>query len=458
MVHICFKDHQKVRKVVLVCKGCGVACHPRCRVFHKVLNKKGEMVLCTAGYTEIDQKEGTTQDFIETEDISTPMDSSDSTQQTTSGVTTPEVSNRDNTDNSCTRKRRRTDDDMDDNDALRAIIQKCMQQEVNPLINSIDDLKKEIIALKKTVTKLTNENSLLVNKSNVNTIVNVENGNNNNSPYVSYANVAKKKKAETVIVVKPVTDDAAPQGDPTKKVNKNDNLNSVKSSVNVRELGIGVKSIKEKSNGTIVLKLNNVNDKEKLQKKFSDNIGNQFKVQAPKAKKKFIKIVYIDNEESKLSDEQLVSGIVKQNNLKDYCEKIEMKIVKRIVNDKKSDFSVIAEVNPELQKVLLFIEKISLGWKQCKVVEHINVIRCFKCCGYNHYASECKRDLTCGKCGGAHSTKACEKTAVKCTNCAHKNKKKNNDKVDDKHSAFDKKCPIYIKIADSYKKRESENI
>lgn len=443
MIYTCYKDKAVIKSVVLLCKSCRLAFHPKCIKYHNAVNDKGELVPCTAGYSEIDQKTGKIRDYNQQDDGVTPMETS--------------------TENSSARKRRRTDDDANDEELLRALIQNCMRQEVSPLITKIDELqneimesKNEIIALKQTVAKLTNENSLLLQKSNINSKVNVENVSKSASVY---ANVARKKNAETVLVVKPVTDDITQQGDATKKGKKNENLKNVKSNINVKELGIGVKSIKEKNNGTVVLKLNNVNDKEKLQKKVADKIGDQFKVQAPKVKKKFVKIVYIDSDETTLTDEQLINDIVKQNDLKDCCEKIEIKIVKRIVNNKKSDFSVIAEVNPELQKVLLFMEKISLGWKQCKVIEHLNVSRCFKCCGYNHYAKECKRELACGKCGDAHSTKTCEKTDLKCTNCAHKNKKKNNnDKVDDKHNAFDKKCPIYIKIAESYKKREIENI
>jgi len=71
-------------------------------------------------------------------------------------------------------------------------------------------------------------------------------------------------------------------------------------------------------------------------------------------------VIYIDNDEATLTDKQLVTDIIQQNDLTDCCEKIEMKIVKRIVNDKKKDFNVIVEVNSELQKVLLYMEKVSL--------------------------------------------------------------------------------------------------
>lgn len=308
--------------------------------------------------------------------------------------------------------------------------------------------------MKQTITELTKQKSLSLLQK-VNDKVTVV----NNNTSTSFADAVKNKKSETVLVVKPVNDDVTSQGDANKKVEKNVNLQNIKSNVNVKELGVGVKSIREKSNGTVVVKFKNVRDKENLQKNVAKKVGEKFKVQAPKAQKKFVKIGFIDNEEATLTDEELANDIIKQNNLTEMCDKVEMKIVKRIVKNIKDDFSVIVEVNLELQKILLFLEKISIGWKQCRIIEHINVTCCFKCCGFNHYAKDCKREITCSKCGGAHNGKNCEAITLKCTNCAHKNKKKGNDLiVDDKHNAFNKKCPIYIKLSENQKKRAEENI
>ncbi|XP_071633985.1 replication protein A 70 kDa DNA-binding subunit-like [Temnothorax longispinosus] len=73
---------------------------------------------------------------------------------------------------------------------------------------------------------------------------------------VSYANALQKnkKKAEAMIVVKPADDDVAASGN----INKNDNLNNVKRNINVKELGVGITSIKEKNNGTVVVKCNGI--------------------------------------------------------------------------------------------------------------------------------------------------------------------------------------------------------
>lgn len=52
----------------------------------------------------------------------------------------------------------------------------------------------------------------------------------------------------------------------------------------------------------VVVKFKNVINKEKLHKNVVAKICEQFKVQAPKIQKKFVKIVYIDNEEATLTD------------------------------------------------------------------------------------------------------------------------------------------------------------
>lgn len=75
--------------------------------------------------------------------------------------------------------------------------------------------------------------------------------------------------------------------------------------------------------------------------------------------------------------------------------------------------------------------------------------------------NDCKREIHCGKCGGAHDSNSCQSKFLKCINCANKKKNSkdvNNIILNDNHNAFDKKCPIYIKLAEIHKKRADENM
>lgn len=48
-----------------------------------------------------------------------------------------------------------------------------------------------------------------------------------------------------------------------------------------------------------------------------------------------------------------------------------------------------------------------IGWKICKVQEYIGILRCYKCCGFYHFAKDCNKKEMCGNCAGQHTTKEC---------------------------------------------------
>jgi len=302
----CFKCKKDIVTVVHYCSVCKRAYHPGCTRPHKIKNSRDELVLCRGEFAIIFLKQSEMEMDVD-EHFAKDRDEPHGTCEQTS-----------NDGGACGPLRRMgEDEDLCDQDArdgvkLRKLIQTCISAEVRPLIKKIDALQNqivesnnEIVSLKQMINKLASENMLLKKSDNNDKI------GNGNCESVSYANVVQKKKAEAVLVVKPVNADVTTLGN----VNKNVNLSSIKANISVRELGVGVKSIREKNNGTVVVKFKNVNDKDKLQKNVVDKISNQFKVQAPKAQKKFVKIIYIDNEEATLTDEQLVNDIIQQNNL-----------------------------------------------------------------------------------------------------------------------------------------------
>lgn len=167
------------------------------------------------------------------------------------------------------RKRKAIDECNDDNEEandeerLHQLIQDTIKEEVRPLIKKIDALlneivesKCEIVNLKKIINRLTNENSILQTKNNNNQV-------ESSKVKVTYANVVENKNTEAVIVVKPVGVEVDLHGNVN--VNKkNINLNNIKNNINVKELGVGITSIKEKNNGTVIVRCKNVNDRDKL--------------------------------------------------------------------------------------------------------------------------------------------------------------------------------------------------
>lgn len=102
-------------------------------------------------------------------------------------------------------------------------------------------------------------------------------------------------------------------------------------------------------------------------------------------------------------------------------------------------------MNPETREMLVELGKMKIGWKICKVNEYIGTLRCYKCCGFYHFAKNCTRKEPCGNCAGQHVTKKCNNQIKKCVNCEEKIKHFKIVNLDLNYSAYDNKCSCFKK-------------
>ena len=69
---------------------------------------------------------------------------------------------------------------------------------------------------------------------------------------------------------------------------------------------------------------------------------------------------------------------------------------------------------------LLQLGKLRIGWVACRIREHAEVARCFRCLGYGHGSRGCSnpdRKNACWRCGGTgHLAKSC-KAPPRCLTC-----------------------------------------
>ncbi|XP_014229090.1 uncharacterized protein LOC106653938 [Trichogramma pretiosum] len=108
----------------------------------------------------------------------------------------------------------------------------------------------------------------------------------------------------------------------------------------------------------------------------------------------------------------------------------------------KKHRSCIIELKPEFRAILMNRKRVNIGWMSCRIDDHINVLQCFKCNGFNHTKDNCEETApTCGKCAGTHLSSECtESSVLHCINC----EKAGSTNVE--HAATDKsKCPILRK-------------
>lgn len=247
----------------------------------------------------------------------------------------------------------------------------------------------------------------------------------------SYSEAASKKQ-EAVIIIKPLEENANNNSEDTKR--------DIKNKIDVAKLGVGITKLKKVTRGAVVVGCEDERQADKLKEKVTKDLGEKYIVQAPMKKKLKIKIYDVGREDSE-NEQDFWEKIEEQNGFRK--DSTVGKIIHKSTNERTKKTTIIAEVNDEIYEKLLELGKVKIGWKICKVQEYIGILRCYKCCGYYHFAKDCNKKETCGNCAGQHVTKECRGQEKKCVNCEEKIKNFKIKNLKSNHSAYDNDYPCY---------------
>lgn len=119
----------------------------------------------------------------------------------------------------------------------------------------------------------------------------------------------------------------------------------------------------------------------------------------------------------------------------------------------------VVKVGEKLRQELLRREFLYIGMERCRVLDFIEVTRCYTCQGYGHSSSSqyCPGTHRCGLCAGDHDTKTCPLKDVqppidrKCVNCKLFN-------MPNDHPVDDQNCPAYQRALRRYLARINPSI
>ena len=103
-------------------------------------------------------------------------------------------------------------------------------------------------------------------------------------------------------------------------------------------------------------------------------------------------------------------------------------------------YQSIVELDLAAYKRAISSNQVFVGYDCCSVYDAVDIVRCFKCSGFNHTSKSCRFKMACPKCSGEHAINDCNSEVLKCANCYSASRITN---VDVAHAAWDRACPIY---------------
>ena len=166
-------------------------------------------------------------------------------------------------------------------------------------------------------------------------------------------------------------------------------LKLVQALTKVDGLNVGVNRVKKTRNKGVLFELRNQEECANLVNHIQDS-NPQLTAIIPKHKNPRLIIHGIEPD---FPDADLVKAIIKQNPCVQHClleptQVVEKRVMKRARNG-DTQYAVI-EVSPTIYHAVKREEKLYIGYKRCSVKDYIPVIRCHNCCGYGHFAADCK--------------------------------------------------------------------
>lgn len=204
-----------------------------------------------------------------------------------------------------------------------------------------------------------------------------------------------------------------------------------------------IRSIKSKGKYNLTFKCANNEDANAVSEKLQTKYGNSIKVTGVLEKLPQVKITRLIST-SKLHNDEILAQIIEQNL---WLPKVGLKIEARYqVTTKEGEHdNIILSSNLGTHQQLIKRGAVIFGFSSCKVFEYVNIIQCFRCLRFGHFARECKNGPRCQLCTQNHEKKDCKAEVVisKCVNCTQSNRA-NGTTFSTRHRSSDERCPVRI--------------
>lgn len=114
----------------------------------------------------------------------------------------------------------------------------------------------------------------------------------------------------------------------------------------------------------------------------------------------------------------------------------DVEVIRRF-NTRQEKFNWLIDVDVESAGYLLDRRRICINLERYRIVEHIQILRCYRCQKFGHPIAKCPGVQKCPKCAGEHSLKDCSSDNEMCANCIE------DEEQDATHRADSSSCPCF---------------
>lgn len=224
---------------------------------------------------------------------------------------------------------------------------------------------------------------------------------------------------------------------PKKNDQKSDETKTeIKEKINPADISIN--GIRKVGRGAIVVECTSKEASEKLIKKVSDNLSESYDIKETESKKPKLKIIGLSTKD----EDRTIENFIKTQNTG--LENADIKVIKVFENKQKNGFNCIIQVDGETFKKLMSDKRIFIGWDRCRIIECVDILRCYNCSGFQHKSSECKRVKACPRCSENHDVKECTGIKSECANCKFAMQTYKLPLNCD-HEAWSAECPTFLR-------------
>nr|CAI5829077.1 unnamed protein product [Callosobruchus analis] len=251
------------------------------------------------------------------------------------------------------------------------------------------------------------------------------------APEVSYVNVLKRN---VNVVVKPK--DSQQSHNATKL--------KIRQSVDPVDNHIKFSQVKNIKNGGILNKCDGPDDANKLKELAALHLSEEYEVKELKRYNPRLKIVGMSH---CIDKDELCAKLRSQNHV--FQEVSECNVLKIWPTKKSASvFQTILDVDCTTYSSVLDQGNVLVNLDSCAVYGADILKLCFKCCGLDHYAKNCKSSHQfCVKCSLDHKISECQSVNLNCINCFNARLSKTD------HAAWDiEQCTVYKNKLNEYKK------